>query len=314
MNHSAYLEAVAIAAPGLPDWPTAQLVLRDEQPFAPGELPVYQPNLLPPNERRRASPTVRMAFRVAEAATAASSIAASELASVFSSADGDLSIAQRICIALAGAQRFISPTDFHNSVHNAAAGYWSIASAAHGPSTAIAAFDHSFAVGLQEALGMVAIEQTPTLLVAYDVPAPMPLLSKRPVRDPVGVALILTPQATTNTLARITAVAATSPAYEPRPQAALHSLLPLAGEGGPPGRMREETASSRTQFETAMAARSLPETPMQHAELEAMRMGNPAARALPLLQLLAYGRTGSVALALPNAGVAIQLDMDIQKK
>lgn len=263
MNNVAYLEAVAIAAPGLPDWQTASLVLSDAQTYAATELPVYQPNLLPPNERRRASPTVRMAFRVAEAATQASSITATELAGVFSSADGDLSIAQRICMALAGPQRLISPTDFHNSVHNAASGYWSIASAAQGPSTAIAASDHSFAVGLLEALGMVSVEQVPTLLVAYDVPAPMPLLSKRPVRDAVGVALILTSQPTTNTLARITA-----------------------------------------------ATSSAPETPMPHAELEAMRMGNPAARALPLLQLLAYGRAGSVALSLPNNSLEIQLDMD----
>lgn len=266
MTTTAYLEAVALAAPGLPDWQIASAVLRDEQAYAANELPVYQPSLLPPNERRRASPTVRMAFRVAEAATQASSIPATELASVFCSADGDLAIAHRICAALAEAQRFISPTDFHNSVHNAAAGYWSIASNAHGPSTAIAAFDDSFAIGLLEALGMVQVEHAPTLLVAYDVPAPAPLLAKRPVQDPVGVALILTPKATANTLAKLT-------------------ILP------------------------ATEQQSI--TPMQQSALEAMRMGNPAARALPLLQLLAYGRSGSVALALPNNNaVTIQLDMD----
>ncbi len=267
MNATAYIEAVSIAAPGLPDWHTARAVLRDEQPYIASELPVYQPSLLPPNERRRASPTVRMAFRVAEAAARASSIPAAQLAGVFSSSDGDLSIAQRICAALAQEQRFISPTDFHNSVHNAAAGYWSIASAAHGPSTAIAAFDHSFAVGLLEALGMVNIEQTPTLLVAYEVPAPQPMLAKRPVRDPVGVALILTPKPGANTLARMT------------------------------------TQPASTQLQV---------TPMNGIALEAMRMGNPAARALPLLQLLACGHSGSVALALPkHASVAIKLDMDM---
>jgi hypothetical protein len=265
MTSHAYIEAVAFAAPGLPDWPSAEPVLRGEQPYSANELPVYQPALLPPNERRRASPTVRMAFRVAEAATQASSIAAADLALVFASSDGDLHIAQRICAALAEPQRFISPTDFHNSVHNAAAGYWSIASLARGPSTAIAAYDHSFSVGLMEALGMVLIEQQPTLLATYDLPAPTPLLDKRTVQHAVGVGLILTPKRTANTLAKLSAKSTDSAA-----------------------------------------------TPMNEAALEAMRVGNPAARALPLLQLLAYRRSGSVALSLPNGAVEIHLEMDLQ--
>lgn len=266
--NAAYIDSVAFAAPGLPDWQNAQAVLRGERPYAASELPIYQPALLPPNERRRASPTVRMAFRVAEAATQTSSIAANELALVFASADGDLQIAHRICAALAETPRFISPTDFHNSVHNAAAGYWSIASQARGPSTAIAAYDHSFAVGLQEALGMVLVEQQATLLVAYDLPAPAPLLDKRPVRDPVGVGLILTPKRTANTLATL----------------------------------RIQSTGSSTA------------TPMNEAALETMRAGNPAARALPLLQLLAYRRNGSVGLSLPNnSKLELQLDMEVQQ-
>jgi Beta-ketoacyl synthase, N-terminal domain len=203
MNGVAFVEALGFAAPGMPDWSSARAVLRGEQAGAAVELPVYQPSLLPANERRRASPTVRMAFRVAEAATQASSVAAVDLATVFGSADGDLGIAQRICVALAETPRFISPTDFHNSVHNAAAGYWSIASLAKGPSTAIAAFDDSFAIGLMEALGMVLVEQRATLLVVYDVPGPAPLHASRPVREPVGAALVLTPRRTSNSLASL---------------------------------------------------------------------------------------------------------------
>lgn len=264
MNTAAYIEAIGCAAPGLPDWQTAQAVLRGEQAYAAGELPVYQPTLLPPNERRRASPTVRMAFRVAEAAIQDSSMAASELATVFASADGDLNIAQRICAALAETQRFISPTDFHNSVHNAAAGYWSIASLAKGPSTAIAALDDSFAVGLLEALGLVQVERQATLLVAYDMPAPAPLHAKRPVRQPVGVGMILTPQRTPNSL----------------------------------GRLRLQPAQAQA-------------TTMPDAPLETLRMSNPAARALPLLALLAQRQAGSVTLPLPHDHcVAILFDRD----
>jgi hypothetical protein len=100
-------------------------------------------------------------------------------------------------------ERFISPTDFHNSVHNAAAGYWSIATAAQGPSTAISGWDCGFAIGLVEALGMVHVEGRDTLLVAYDLPAPEPLWSKRPLAAPFGVALLLSGEARKDTVGRI---------------------------------------------------------------------------------------------------------------
>jgi hypothetical protein len=198
---SAYVSAVGLAGPGLASWADALPVLRGEQTYMPTELAIYQPNLLPPNERRRASPAVRMAFRVAEEATR--DRAANTLATIFVSADGDLQIAHRICAALATPERFISPTDFHNSVHNAAAGYWSIATTAQGPSSAISGWDMGFAVGLLEALGMVRVEGHDTLLVAYDLPAPEPLWTKRPLTAPFGVALLLSNDAHVGSLGRI---------------------------------------------------------------------------------------------------------------
>lgn len=144
---TSYIHAISFVAPGLPDWQHTRSVLRNESTYQAADISVYQPNLLPPNERRRASPAVRMAFRIAEELTKNITHRADELASVFSSSDGDLAIAHRICNALAEPSRLVSPTDFHNSVHNSAAGYWSIAANAKGPSTAISAFDHSFATG-----------------------------------------------------------------------------------------------------------------------------------------------------------------------
>lgn len=200
MSGDVFIAAAGVAAPGLSGWTAARAVLCGEQPYQPMELPAYQPALLPPNERRRASPTVRMAFRVAEEAM--QRFSGDEVATVFVSADGDLQIAQRICAALAAPSPLISPTDFHNSVHNAAAGYWSIAGGMRGPSTAISAWDHSLSVGLLEAVSMVIVEQRDTLLVAYDLPAPQPLLDKRAVNNAFGVALLLT-RTPTQALARM---------------------------------------------------------------------------------------------------------------
>ncbi len=51
--------------------------------------------------------------------------------------------------ALAGrGPAWCRPTQFHNSVHNAVAGYWSIATKSTQPMTCLAAHDHSFAAGL----------------------------------------------------------------------------------------------------------------------------------------------------------------------
>lgn len=203
MQATSYIGAISFVAPGLPDWPHTKSVLRGDRDYVATDLSTYQPTLLPANERRRASPTVRMAFRVAEELINSCKYPADQLACVFSSSDGDLTIAQRICAALAEGARLVSPTDFHNSVHNAAAGYWSIAANATGPSTAIAAFDGSFAAGLLEAHAMVQVEKHSTLLVVYDVPAPLPLQASRPVGAPIGVGLLLTPDSSANTIAAI---------------------------------------------------------------------------------------------------------------
>lgn len=209
----AWVAAIACAAPGLPDWPTARRVLRGELPYEPVELPRYQPRLLPPNERRRAPPAVRQAFRVAEALFENAPLAARDCATVFASSDGDTGITQRISIGLATPARTVSPTDFHNTVHNAAAGYWSIAADARLASTALSAWDASFAAGLLEAAAFVTVEGQPTLLVAYDVAVPEPLHAKRPIDTSAGVALLLTPEPSRGTLARlgIEAVASARP-------------------------------------------------------------------------------------------------------
>ncbi len=248
---TSYIESISFVASGLPDWMHTRAVLRGETVYQAAELATYQPTLLPPNERRRASPTVRMAFRIAEELMKNSSIAADQLACVFSSSDGDLTIAQRICTALAENTRLVSPTDFHNSVHNAAAGYWSIAANAKGPSTALSAFDHSVAVGLLETHGMVQIEKQPTLFVAYDVPAPAPLQNSRRVIIPAGVGLLVTPEPTANTIASLCITIANGIA-----------------------------------------------TICDHPSLEMVRLSNPAARALPVLQAIAKQTSGIVNIEL----------------
>jgi hypothetical protein len=87
----------------------------------------------------------------------------------------------------------ISPTRFHNSVHNAAAGYWTIATGCHAASSALTAFDASFAAGLLEAAMQCAADDRPLLLVAFDVQAVGALASVTRSEGLLATALVIAP-------------------------------------------------------------------------------------------------------------------------
>lgn len=208
MNAAAYIDAIGLLAPGLSSWSVALPVLSGTTPYETTALVPVQPASLPPNERRRAPLAVRMALRACEDAMSSSSVPSADLASVFATSDADMDIVHRICSTLAAPVRAVSPTDFHNSVHNAAAGYWSIASAARRASSAIAAYDYGLVTGLREALALLAVDNTDVLLVLYDVPPPPPLYATRPIAQPAAVSFVLTRKPSANALARLSLCAA----------------------------------------------------------------------------------------------------------
>ncbi|KQP38976.1 beta-ketoacyl synthase chain length factor [Pseudorhodoferax sp. Leaf274] len=201
MTSALYIEGVGLLGPGLPDWQAAQPVLRGEaaHQFAPTQL--APPARLPPAERRRAGPVIRLAMGVADAAVAQAGADPSTLATVFSSSGGEGANCHSLCEALAVPNPLISPTRFTNSVHNAAAGYWHIAVASQASSTSLCAHDGSFGAGLLEAAASVHADGHPLLLVAYDLPYPEPLHAKRPIAENFGLALLLSPVRTPRSLA-----------------------------------------------------------------------------------------------------------------
>jgi hypothetical protein len=148
---------------------------------------------------------VKLALTVALEATQRAAISPAQLASVFTSSGGDGHNCHELCQALALASREVSPTRFANSVHNAASGYWSIATGAKLESNSVCAFDASFGAGLLEALTQVAVDHESLLLVAYDTEYPEPINAKRPLQDAFGVALVLTPTRHAGSLAQIEA-------------------------------------------------------------------------------------------------------------
>jgi hypothetical protein len=183
----------AVCAPGLPDWATAAQVLTGKAPYDANAVRDPAPVDLPPNERRRLPPTARAALGIGTEALRATQLRMDEVATVFTSCGSDGEITHRICEELARVPPEVSPTRFHNSVHNAPGGYWSIAFRTHAPSTSLCAFDGSFGAGLLEAAAQVVTESRPVLLVAYDLPYPPPLSSLWNVPAPFCAAFALVP-------------------------------------------------------------------------------------------------------------------------
>lgn len=246
----AAVAGVSVWGPGLEGWAASRAILAGEQPYQPHDAPPPAPAWLPPNERRRTGLVVRLALVVAQQAVEASGLAANTLRSVFASANGDGPVLGAILDALtacpSGEGRVVSPTQFHSSVHNAAAGYWSIATGNPLPALCIGCHDATWAAGLLAA--MVEVRHgNPVLLCAYDHPMPARYAAKRPVLAPFGVGLVLTP---------------------PEPASPLATI-------------------SVTYVASASAAAVAPDRP----ELRALAAGNPAGRALRLLECLALGRS-----------------------
>lgn len=173
-----YIHGIGFAAPGLPDWESTAATLRSERAYQPEPLPKFRTALLPRNESRRAGNGVNMAFRVAEAACAGRDPAG--FAAVFASSAGDIDIADWLCAEVNTTERAVSPTRFHNSVHNAASGYWSLATGSREVATSLSGGAAGFVMALRETWGLLAANSLPVLLVCYDVDGTGPLHASRP--------------------------------------------------------------------------------------------------------------------------------------
>lgn len=256
-----FLESVGLYAPGLEGWENSSSILAGVEQYAYQPIAKYKPQLLPPNERRRATGLVRIAFGAAEDAIAGREEEASQLAAVFASSGGDYQVVDHICRALSLPEKAVSPTHFHNSVHNAAAGYWSIASASMASSMSLSAHDFSVAAGLLEAAMLVGVEHHPTLLITCDPLISGPLASCRPVTEAFASALWLS--------------------HEPS-KSSIHKIELELVDG-------------------------IEATPAASPELERLRLANPAARILPLLETIARGQ-GVVHIALSGPqGLAVSV-------
>jgi Beta-ketoacyl synthase, N-terminal domain len=256
-----FVNGVGVFGTGLPNWSTTQSVLSGAEPYLISDLPIVipAPDWLPAAERRRTSDIIRLALCSGREALTQAEQDISGTHTVFSSSGGSGEVIHQICEALALPDREVSPTRFHNSVHNAPAGYWGIATRSEWPSTSLCAHDFSFAAAVLESCAQVASLAEPVLLLAHDLRYPEPLNQVRTVNGLFSVAFVLTHLQAKNSLFVI---------------------------------------------DVDMVSSDSKETLMSDPSLETFRLGNPAARCLPLLQAMASASlvTAPVIIASMNGG------------
>lgn len=259
-----YIKAIGIIAPGISHWSEAEQVFLNPQTYTPQPVDKKLTTLLPANERRRTTRVTQLALAAAQQTGTAEQL--QHCLQVFTSCHGDLSTFNHIGLSLNMAGRPVSPTRFHNSVHNAPAGYWSIASNSQTASSSICAYNDSFAAGLLEAAVQLNasdnLTQRDCLLVCYDEIPPDVFLPQFNISEEFACALLLSPSPD-NALAHIEIS------------------------------INNSTQNQATQDITTLA----------DSHLEKLRLANPQAMVLPLLnaiiQLKQHSEPVSETICLP---------------
>ncbi len=198
-----YVNDIIVVGPGLMDKTKSCSIFSGQENWSHQEMPKLKPEMLPANERRRTTPVIKLALEGAQGLLRDYDDLSS-ISTVFASSDGDFEIIDKMCTSLAQDEKMISPTLFHNSVFNAPAGYWSIASLMSGPSTSLSAGDATFMCGLQEAVSQVEVDGGTVLFVAYDYPAPEMLRKCRHFDYPLAIAMRLGEKAEHKSLGNLT--------------------------------------------------------------------------------------------------------------
>jgi hypothetical protein len=259
---------IGVLGPGLLGWKSSKEMLIGRAPFILSAIPPIKSEYLPPNERRRSGVAVKMAVQVALEAVQQAGLKMEQTPSVFASSEGVVPTIHQICEALISRSGAVSPTTFHNSVHNTPSGYWSIAAQSREASNTVVAYDWSFGAGLLEASIQATVERRPVLLVAFDTVLPEPLNSKRPIPYDFSCSLVLSP-------------------IQCGSDAPKKSRLIINFD---PDNKREIQPFSL------------------HKALEELYLNNPAAKSLPLLKALAYEKPTSVVVELPSGFIEVRVE------
>lgn len=190
------VRGIGALGPGFDDWEALRVLFDGAKGAGPLESATAvrpAPECIPPRERRRAPLSVKLAVAVAEQACRQAGLSPADSVCVFTSSMGDMEITDYVCRTLAQEEPVLSPTKFHNSVHNAPAGYWSISQGAMLSSNSVAGFRHTVPGSLLEAVSQCLTEDVPVLWASQDVLAPEPFHDVLAIPESCAFALALHP-------------------------------------------------------------------------------------------------------------------------
>ena len=263
------VHGIGLVGPGLPSWDEAQPVLRGEQPYVPAASVVPPPQRLPAAERRRAGAAGKVALCVADAACIAAGRDPAELASVFASSSGDGANCHALCETLA------HPPGPERMVSP----------------TRFTNSVHNAAAGYWHIA--VGSRQASTSICAHDHSFGAGLLAALPQLAGLAAPMLL--------------VSSETPYPEPlnatRPLPDAMGVALVLGGGDRPSGLAHATARLLSRAQAGDATRC------HDAALEDLRERIPAARALPLLEAIARGRTARLVLPA-SSGLALEIALE----
>ena len=141
---------------------------------------------------RRATPLTRMSVEVMQQAVEMGKADAASTPSVWATAHGEHSTAIGLLGMMLKGEGKLSPTKFHNSVHNTPSGYASIAAKNRSPSTTLTGGAELVASAFCEAGAMVSALNRDVVLVLGDEPLMVPFDSPDSAR-PLATSFLLSP-------------------------------------------------------------------------------------------------------------------------
>jgi hypothetical protein len=147
-------------------------------------------SLLEGTLRRRATPLTRLAVEVLEQATTQADCDPASISTIWATAHGEHSPAIKLLEMMQRGAGKLSPTQFHNSVHNTASGYASIATGNILPSTTLTGGSELVASALLEAWCLLESSGRDVAVVFADEPLQSPF-DRADARTPLAIALLL---------------------------------------------------------------------------------------------------------------------------
>ncbi len=185
------IRGVGLWTAGIQSWQQLLDGLSDNFRETAAQEKAPSPKSIPSRERRRAPLSVKLALEVCEQACREANLDAQDLPSFFTSAMGDTHITDYLCTALLSESKLLSPTRFHNSVHNAPSGYWTISTGDHSNSGYIGGFLASFPIALWEAAIYAEQNRCSVLLTSMDVAHGAPFTDICAAEHDFAVSLVL---------------------------------------------------------------------------------------------------------------------------